>query len=202
MSQFPLNLDDVTLVIIDCVDFPRAKKSFDHCRKHINFHSSKFFTHFDEDMSELVKIGKIGSIKEYSDFLMFSIDEHIETSHFLVCQWDGRVWHPELWSNQFLDYDYIGAPWIPEFLTKGTDKAYNVGNGGFSLRSKKLHAFLRENKDELRLHDNEDVSICQYNRPLLEANGFRFAPYEVAEKFSWESGRLKNAFGVHRNLKL
>ena len=40
---------------------------------------------------------------------------------------DGAAWRPE-----FLDYDYIGAVW-PHVLDK-----YNVGNGGFSLRSKAL----------------------------------------------------------------
>lgn len=195
-------LDNVTLVIVDCVNLTRAIKAYDHCKKHIQFQESKFFTHFDSDLIELVKIDKISSIKEYSDFLMFSIDEYIKTSHFIVCQWDGFVWNPHMWDNSFLQYDYIGAPWIPDFLTHGVDKRYNVGNGGFSLRSKRLHSFLRENRYILSLHTNEDVSICQLNRKLLEDNGFVFAPLDVAERFSWESGKMRKSFGIHRNIKL
>jgi hypothetical protein len=47
---------------------------------------------------------------------------------------------PELWSNDFLEYDYIGAPWMYSDTSYITDEGEHVpvGNGGFCLRSKKF----------------------------------------------------------------
>ena len=56
----------------------------------------------------------------------------IKTEFMLGIHDDGFVINPNLWTDQFLKYDYIGAPWshtIPYYGQK-----YRVGNGGFSLR--------------------------------------------------------------------
>ena len=51
----------------------------------------------------------------------------------LIIQHDGFILNHKAWDNEFLNYDYIGAPvyWMG-------NKLIEVGNGGFSLRSKKL----------------------------------------------------------------
>jgi hypothetical protein len=64
-----------------------------------------------------------------------------------------------------------------------------VGNGGFSLRSKKLldipsnfnMPFLEE-----RGFYNEDGNICVYNRDFLLEHGIKYAPVDIAAKFSRE----------------
>ena len=51
------------------------------------------------------------------------------------------------------------------------------------------------------MHPNEDVSICQLNRPMLENKyGIKFPSVEIAENFSWECRRRKEAFGFHDKL--
>jgi hypothetical protein len=78
----------------------------------------------------------------------------------LVAQWDGFVWQHRMWDPAFLDYDYIGAPW-PAHLTRGEQhRNHRVGNGGFSLRSRKLQQFLAEDP-RVEVTDNEDVVICR-----------------------------------------
>ena len=60
---------------------------------------------------------------------MFDLYKHINTDFCLVVQYDGKVSDPDLWNDDFLNYDYIGAAWTDGY----------VGNGGFTLRSKKLY---------------------------------------------------------------
>jgi hypothetical protein len=90
-----------------------------------------------------------------------------------------------------LDYDYIGATW-PQF-----DDGLVVGNGGFSLRSRRLLHLLED--DIFEAHHPEDVAICRTWRKMLEeAHGIRFAPPELASTFSAErSGDLRETFGFH-----
>lgn len=195
------NLPTVTLIIADCVDYDRAKLAFDHCRNSVNFGAVKLLTSFDVADQHVVRIPKISSIEEYSRFIIKDLTDYVDTQHVLVAQWDGFIWKPELWDNTFLQYDYIGAPWPDNILFKGVPKHFTVGNGGFSLRSKRLQDFLKKD-DNITMHRAEDVAICQLNRAYLEAKGFNFAPLELAKKFSWECLEQSPAFGVHARLKL
>ncbi len=194
-------LSSVTLLIADCVDYDRAKLAFDHCRHSCEFGQAKLLTHFDVQDPFVVKIHQIKSIEEYSTFMIKDLATYVDTEYVLVAQWDGFVWKPELWEDEFLNYDYIGAPWPESVLLKGVPKHFNVGNGGFSLRSKKLQDFLQKDPNII-LHGAEDVAICQLNRAYLEAKGFTFAPFDVAKRFSWECLEMSPAFGVHARLKL
>lgn len=196
-----LNLPNVSLIIVDCVDYDRAKLSFDHCSSFINFGESKILTHFDIDSPEIVKIPQITNITEYSDFMIYDFAKYINTEFVMVAQWDGFIRNMELWDDRFLDYDYIGAPWPPRLLFPGVPKSFNVGNGGFSIRSKRLMDQISTDK-KLTYHALEDVMICQLNRAYLEEKGFTYAPTEVAEKFSWECGEHRESFGVHQRIKL
>lgn len=195
------NLSSVTLLIADCVDYERAKLAFNHCQYSCDFGQAKLLTHFDVQDSFVVKIPQIKSIEEYSTFMIKDLASYFDTEHVLVAQWDGFVWKPELWEDEFLKYDYIGAPWPESVLFKGAPKHFNVGNGGFSLRSKKLQDFLQKDSN-ITLHRAEDVAICQLNRAYLEVKGFTFAPFDVAKRFSWECLEMSPAFGVHARLKL
>jgi hypothetical protein len=126
---------------------------------------------------------------------------HFDTDYVLVTQWDGFIWEPSLWEDDFLAYDYIGAPWPDSLLTHGAPIKYNVGNGGFSIRSKRLQDFLRDD-DNLVMHRAEDVAICQLNRAYLEKCGFTFAQRSIATRFSLENGPMIKRFGCHARLRL
>ena len=84
------------------------------------------------------RIPRLQSRAAYSRFMLRDLVGHISTGHALCIQWDGFVVNGGGWQPEFLEYDYIGAVW-PHF----TD-GHNVGNGGFSLRSRRL---LRACKD-------------------------------------------------------
>lgn len=196
-----INLPNVTLIIVDCVDYERAKLSFDHCTSYINFGQAKLLTHFNIDSPEIVKIPQISSIKAYSDFMIYELYKYCDTEFMLVAQWDGFIRNMKLWDEQFLNYDYIGAPWPSTVLFPGVPSHFNVGNGGFSIRSTKLMECIATDKN-LTYHNLEDVMICQLNRAYLETKGFKYAPFELAYKFSWECGEEHDSFGVHQRIKL
>lgn len=137
----------------------------------------------------------IRSKEEYSRFIIKEAYKLVKTEHCLIFQHDGYVNNWRAWDNDWLQYDYIGAPW---HYVDGMA----VGNGGFSLRSRRLMEIVATDPKITILHP-EDHHICRTYRPYLEKTyGIRFAPIEVAEKFSFEGYMqptkvLLNQFGVH-----
>jgi hypothetical protein len=136
------------------------------------------------------KIAPITSRQDYSRFMLHDLSQHVQTSHVLTIQWDGYVLDPAGWDPVYLAYDYIGAPW-PQFLD-----GKRVGNGGFSLRSRRLI----EACAKLPITDEaEDIAICRTHRARLERElGLRFAPEDVARRFAYErTQRTGREFGFH-----
>ena len=93
--------------------------------------------------------------------------------------------------TDFLQYDYIGAPWDLSFFT--FDRKYRVGNGGFSFRSRsKLLALLA-----LIPYDNKFPEDVWYAQNLHRVNG-SIPTIEVAKTFAVESMYYDRPLGVHR----
>jgi hypothetical protein len=139
---------------------------------------------------EWYRIEPLVSRAEYAPFMLHKLAEYVTTSHVLTIQWDGFVLRGDAWDPSFLDYDYVGALW-PQFGDR-----HRVGNGGFSLRSKRLLERCRHLPWDG--HSGEDVVICRGYRPLLEEYGIRFAPEEVARRFSYErTPPTGHEFGFH-----
>jgi predicted nucleotidyltransferase len=123
-------------------------------------------------------------------------------------QYDGFVLNPESWTNEFLKYDYIGAPWL---VANWSVRDFNfppetlgtliVGNGGFCLRSKKfLETSAHLSKEgKIPKKNPEDVAMCVWYRDEFEKAGISFAPPELASLFSIEGTEheYKKQFGFH-----
>ncbi len=140
---------------------------------------------------EWYTISPLHSRQDYSNFIQRELRDYVATPFALLIQWDGFVLRPEQWQPQFTEYDYIGALW-PQF-----SDGRNVGNGGFSLRSRRLleaTANLPHNADE-----PEDTFICRRHRAELEDGaGLRFAPEQIARRFAFERTAPTGAeFGFH-----
>jgi hypothetical protein len=156
---------------------------------------SKIFTFSDTpftecDKVEFIQIPPLKSNNEYGHIIFEHLPEIITDDHVLIFQWDGFCLNPNKWRDDFLDYDYIGAPngdW--------------VGNGGFSIRSKKLLQKIKKlniNIDLTNPFDQpEDQIICAHKKSLLETNGIRFAPRAIAAQFGFEFGVKKDVLGFH-----
>jgi hypothetical protein len=189
-----LHLQDLTLVAATSVNVAATLLAIEASQALVRFGACKLFTHTIPERTvrnvEVILIPELRSSMEYSQFMLHGLAEHVATSHCLVVQWDGYVLDPDRWDPGFLDYDYIGASW-PQFFD-----GHDVGNGGFSLRSKRLLEACRS-EDYKDCHP-EDVAIGRHNRPWLEAQGLRFAPRELADTFSAERASAPEvAFGFH-----
>jgi hypothetical protein len=104
---------------------------------------------------------------------------HIDMSHLLVVQWDGYLLDAAQWDAALLQHDYIGAPPRREPPERA------VGNGGFSLRSRRLLQALMD--PAMTVRHPEDTCICHDNRQRLEReHGIRFAPLPLAAHFAYE----------------
>lgn len=186
-------LPDVTLICVDCIQYGNAIQAMQKSLQQITPARAVFLTDVQFDISgiETVIIPRINSKKEYSEFMIKDIYRYFDTSHVLVIQADGWVLDGEAWNDEFLMWDYIGAPWL---YVDGR----NIGNGGFSLRSKDLCERLAMDTTIEALHP-EDDSIARLYRPYLEAKyNIEFAPEELADTFAFELREPKcSTFGFH-----
>jgi hypothetical protein len=189
-----MSLPQVTLCAVSCVNVPATLRAMEYSLAQIEVAAARLFTDYPirptHPAVEVVPIPRIASSAAYSDFLLNHLVDYVYTSHCLVAQWDGHVINATRWRSDFLDYDYIGASW-PQF-TDGHD----VGNGGFSLRSRRLLTLCRD--PTFRQHHPEDIAIGRSNRAWLEGQGMRFAPRAIADLFSAErAGDVSSSFGYH-----
>lgn len=191
-----LVLPQVTLCAVDARSPGLALQSLQRSMAEVTFGRVVLFTHDWAPQQavpgvEIVDIGPVRSGAEYSRFVLKGLPRHIGTSHVLITQWDGFVVQAQAWRDAFLDCDYIGAPW-PDLPA---DRA--VGNGGFSLRSRRLlQAGL---DDHIRQEHPEDLMLCHEYRAWLEQrHGVRFASLELARGFAFENAAPPGpTFGFH-----
>jgi hypothetical protein len=93
--------------------------------------------------------------------------------------------------TDYLQYDYIGAPWDPSWYP--FDRKYLVGNGGFSLRSRsKILALIA-----LMPYNSETAEDIWYAQNLHRVNA-SVAPVNISKTFSVESIYYERPVGVHR----
>ncbi|MEO7912352.1 MAG: DUF5672 family protein [Roseiflexaceae bacterium] len=195
-------LPQVTLIGVDCVDVERLLYAAEICQRSIRFGNVRILTSLPHQHPSIIPIAAITSRDAYSSFVVKQLNSYVDTPFALIIQYDGFILNPDAWRDEYLDYDYIGAPWWEE-------QEYIVGNGGFSLRSKRLLALTQQDEailDPTKLDPSdapEDWYICVLIRPYLEERGIRFAPAELAKQFAFEGGdehfgvTWTNQFGFH-----
>ncbi len=189
-----VDLPDVTLIAATSINIEATLLAIEACHDRVRFGASKLLTHAPPARNipglEVVIIPQITTSRQYSRLILAGLAEHVATSHCLVVQWDGHVVDSARWNPQFLKHDYVGASW-PQF-----GDGHDVGNGGFSLRSRRLLEACRA--PQFSPSHPEDVAIGRRNRLWLEAQGLRFASRELADCFSAErASSLEKAFGFH-----
>ena len=188
-------LHDVTICAIDCINPNLAIDAILKSSLECEFKESIIFTDTPQDRGALktIQIDKIFNKDGYSKFLIKELHKHLQTSHVLIVQWDGYVIDGSQWDSSFLDYDYIGAKW------NWHKDGMNIGNGGFSLRSKKLLDVMAESSFHFIPNMNEDEQICRVYRNKLESQySIKFPSEQLADKFAYERS-LPNqpTFGFH-----
>ena len=190
-------LDEVTLACADTVNHALALRALERSQRGLRYARTVLLTDAVPDGIrvpadiEVAAIDPLRSRDDYSRFVLKRLHAYIETRHVLLIQWDGYVVNPDAFEPAFLDCDYIGAKWY------WFDDTMRVGNGGFSLRSRKLLDALQDPRIESR--DAEDITIGRTFRPLLERDhGIRFASEALADRFAFEAAYpIGMPFGFH-----
>ena len=188
-----LNLSSITLICAETRDPKLAEWAIARCLQDVQFTKVILFTDLERVDTrqadiEYIQTPPIKSTKDYSLFLLQGIESHVQTSHALIIQWDSFIIHPELWKEDFLQYDYIGPVWPHHPETP-------VGNGGFSLRSLRLLRAIQQ--PGFVYQHPEDYCIVADNQAFLKRHGIQIAPKEIAEQFAVERTHWHEAFGFH-----
>ena len=151
-----------------------------------------------------IKINKMRCYVEEYNFITLKLLPSIAIEDFnLIIHADGFAVNETAWDDKFFNFDYIGAIWCGDGV---------VGNGGFSLRSRKLYDAMLDvnifysidqyiNSDIERNHYQnsicdfpdgtdhipEDNIICRlYKHQFEQQYGLVWAPPEIADQFSIE----------------
>ncbi len=189
-------LPNVTLITFDCINLKTTKVAADICEKEFSFGAVKILSSIPDSDPRVIQVPEIlNDWQKYSEFYISEFAKHVETEYALCFHPDSFIANPSAWEDEFLTYDYIGAPWYHLGKT-------HVGGGGFSIRSKRLLDYISKNYKKIggKFHP-EDLWICETARPFLEKEDMTFAPVEVAERFSIEGGNhgvvWNGQFGWH-----
>lgn len=177
-----LKLPNVTLVTVGSEKYrEQNQKALDYSSKDIAFGSVMNIIH------------NCDTIDKWNKAIFYDLGDWIQTEYALLVHPDGFVVNPDAWRPEFLDYDYVGAPWpLPTDDYSYRDRngeIIRVGNS-VSLRSKKLLELPKKLDLEWQSfygNTNEDGAVCvNYRHYFLEA-GMTFAPLDVAKYFSHET---------------
>ncbi len=206
-----ISLPDVTLIGADCLTLPALLRAADISQSGVSFGAVKLLSSMPSSDPRVIPIAPLTSIEAYSQFCLTELHKYVETPYVLIIQHDGFILNPDAWQDEWLQYDYIGAPieigqWTVERHGVPVSSIGDlvVGNGGFSLRSLRLlelTATLAAARD-FTLTEPEDWAQCYTEKAKLEAAGMRFAPVPVAEAFSFEGRSSEyyqyvDSFGFH-----
>lgn len=150
----------------------------------------KIIKQFDKDViiySNIKNCGYWDTQKEQAcDLIKFLKDGD---THLLHCEWDGLPINPHLWKDEFLQYDYIGAPWGPKeggYYSAAQFTGRRIGNGGFSLRSRKFLELCYVNRRFYQPGIPSDVWICAHPYMVSRTKDCKFPDIKTALEFSFE----------------
>lgn len=193
-----LELPNVTLIALTNKDYEGHAEAIRRSSEGITWGATKLIFDFD-----------CNSIDKWNYKIIYELHNYVQTDYAMLIHADGYVINPSAWREEYLQYDYIGAPWpLPNddysYLTP-TGELVRVGNS-VSLRSKKVLQLPSQLGLEWRSYygnTNEDGFLCCHNRDVLKEHGVKFAPFEVALHFSKEAelpenqGLMTFAFHTH-----
>lgn len=183
-------LPNVTLILLSGLGYRSEENihALKYSQKEIEFGAVKY-----------IQLGEIKDIDSWSKAAVYELYKYVDTDFCLLVHENGFVVNPQSWRDEWLNYDYVGAPWpLPtddySYRTP-TGELVRVGNS-VSLRSRRLLELPSKLKLEWKPYFgffNEDGFICVHNKEILEQNGCRFATIDEAKYFSRELDIPENA---------
>lgn len=184
-----LNLPKVTLVALSGIDY-QTTENLEAIKKScegVKWGAVKY-----------IQQGNITDIESWNKAVIYDLHKYIDTEFAMFIHGDGYVINPTAWRDEFLEYDFIGAPWpLPRddySYRTPSGELVRVGNS-VSLRSKtilELPSRLGLGWRSYYGNTNEDGFLCVHNRERLIKSGVKFAPLSLAKYFSKEHEIAEN----------
>jgi len=192
-----LQLKNITLIAMASKDVESTVRALNYSCLGVDWACVKLISHYKPsnitNNIDFFETTKTKDIDEWSYKIIYELPKFVETEYAMLVHADGYVVNPKSWREEFLEYDYIGAPWpLPtdDFSYRDVNgNLVRVGNS-VSLRSKKLLDLannLNLTWEPFHGFYNEDGFICAKNKHIYEANGLKIAPLDVAKYFSHEN---------------
>jgi hypothetical protein len=194
-----LDLKNVEILIASCFNAEAGVRALRYSTREIQFGKVSILSPY-KPKNLIEGINYIEIEPQTSDtmntFAIKVMPTHYTHDYVLSIHDDGFVINPQNWLDEFLSYDFIGAPWPP--LPWNTTN--RVGNMGFFLKSKKFY------EAELKIPyicGPNDWLVTNFYYNQFTAEGCKYAPIEVAAKFSRElpipeyPHDLSKTFGFH-----
>jgi hypothetical protein len=189
-----LSLPKIQLVLLDGARDPLGPKVLDYVCSRIEFGD---VLHLDQRMT----------YEEAMRYQARYMGEWLPDgfTHQLSIETDGFPVHTENWTDEFLEWDVIGAPWPAAWVR--IEGGNRVGNGGCMLRSRRFIEAIRDVQHPPGMPG--DVFLCQHP-PVVqaaEAAGCRYAPLDVAMRWGREEviaefpgWRHDQSFSFHKTM--
>lgn len=177
-----LKLPQVTLIALTDYKFDEHQRAAEKACEEIEWGDVKII--YDRGINH--------DVNNWNRKIIYDLHKYVDTDFAFLFHADGYPINPKAWQDRFLDFDYIGAPWpLPNdnysYRTQGGE-VIRVGNS-VGIRSKRILELPSKLNLEWKSYygnTNEDGFLCVHNRRLLEENGIKFAPLDVAKYFSRE----------------
>jgi hypothetical protein len=192
-----INLSNITLIALTSVRIPQTIQALEYSCRNIKFGDVKIASDIKpENLPTYIKhefTEKSSNIDEWNYNIIYNLPKHVDTDYAILIHDNGFIVNPQSWRDDFLDYDYIGAPFpLPTDDISYRDIHGNIIRQGnsVSLRSKKLLDVANNINLEWKSfygYTNEDGFICAHYRHKYIEQGCKFADIDIAKYFSHES---------------
>lgn len=189
-----IELPHITVIIADTKNYGRAAYAIVKTLEQIKPAKTVWLTDIDYNHPdvEVIKIPPIKDKADYSRIMVKDLTKYFTTPYCLTIQHDGYCIHGEAWNNEFYKWDFLGAPWLYP------DPERNVGNDGFSLKSKRLCDALANDPFIEIVEPCDEIIGRLYRRYLEQKHDIKYAPEELADTFSYElRSPICKTFGFH-----
>lgn len=210
--EIQLHSEELECVIVEprChSNLARVIKNFASQLNNYSFtwYCSKANEHFLDDKlpsEALQKIKKVVfcddniTLDQYNDLMTSSsFYDSFKSKRILIFQTDAGCLRNNI--QDFLKYDYIGAPWPQGHTLKTITSDLVCGNGGLSLRNPKLMKRICERPNVLYSKTPEDYFFSQHLSDISRVNSSICFPKtrEEASLFSSETMMNFESFGFH-----
>lgn len=181
LEKEKIKLPSVTAIALTGIKFDEHKHVLDKMQEQIEFGGAKII--WDE---------KIDSVDYWNHAIVYDLWKYFDTTHCFLFHADGYIINAHLWNPEWLNLDYIGAPWpLPVDDYSYRDSLGNIQRVGNSvgLRSRKLMKLPTDLNLEWKPYygnTNEDGFLSVHNRQLFEEHGCTYGTFEQALDFGRE----------------